>query len=99
MPSSFTRPDDPKAPEAWPVATLSRRDPSWPPTTGCDSSCTCGCQAETETYVPVSALLSDEVVETFRRTERIEFGQASAKDGLRRCLQAVVEQVGGKDRG
>ena len=49
---------------AWPTLKLTRRSPQNRPQ---DMSgfprCTCGCQNEAATYIPVSALLSDEVVE------------------------------------
>jgi hypothetical protein len=59
--------------------------------------------AEVETYIPLSALLSDEVVEAAcdrfeQALKREEFDQFEFPESfMREAIQAAIEQVGGSD--
>lgn len=94
------------AAEAWPsLAVYKRKGPTGKPTTDL-APLTLRADYVTETYIPVSALLSDEVVERLAKTlcfyqKGIYWVDAEAVDKgiytlVARCeLLAVIERVGG----
>ncbi len=107
MSSPSTHQDSPKVPEiGWPTLKMTRRSPYHrPQDMSAFPGCDCGCQNEAETYVPVSALLSDEVVEAACRSwwdgrpghlpwERVVDKNLRRKE-MRTALQAAIEHVGG----
>lgn len=104
MPSPSTHQDSPKVP--WPALTVRRARgyENYNVLTNPDEFQQTP-QEERETYVPVSALLSDEVVEAAcARFERVlkdeEFDQFEFPESfMREALSAAIEQVGGDQVG
>jgi hypothetical protein len=99
--AAHTDQDSPKVPE-WPVVELDRYPdelPASPPQEHGSLNPASAC--ETETYIPISALLSDEVVEAAcdrfeQALKREEFDQFEFPESfMREALQAAIEQVGG----
>lgn len=92
-----TKQDSPKVPKGgWPsVLHVVEVGPgSTPPSFRASAKDTWLPELAKQPYIPVSALLSDEVVEAVRTALLADDGD-SPRDTARRALQAVIEQAGG----
>jgi hypothetical protein len=102
-PSPSTHQDSPKVPKGgWPVVKLARQRPGNRPLIDSTGRKPHGWKRiETETYIPVSALLSDEAIEAAcERFEQAlkdeEFDQFEFPESfMRKALGAAIERVGG----